>query len=209
MKKLLYLSLTSLFVSFMSCGLFKQLDLNQLQFGMSKQEVYNVAGSPNRILSARQTSDGFQEVLEYITARKEVYALEFWNDYLTGFEFVEEIVDYVPPVYPPAIRPEPGRPIIVYPQKPGKPGRPSQPDRPGRPGSTSRPEQPSRPEPPVRPIEPDRPQSSRPGTSTRPGSSTSTRPSTPTSTTRTEQNVTPTRSATRSNSTATDETETK
>ncbi|MCC8154705.1 MAG: hypothetical protein LIP01_11145 [Tannerellaceae bacterium] len=104
-----------LVVLLVSCGTSRSLDLNRLTTGMTKADVERVAGFPDRILAVNETSDGYQEVLKYRTTRGEIYALEFWNDYLTGYEYMYEDVQYVPAPYPPTIFPPYGRPLYVYP----------------------------------------------------------------------------------------------
>lgn len=173
MKKLIFFACMCLFI--VSCRSYRTLDLNRLTTGMSKAEVRSVVGRPYRVLAVNDTKDGYQEVLEYRTRRDEIYALEFWNDYLTGYEYLYDDLNYIPPLYPPLYYPEYGRPIIVYPLQPGRPNRPSNPNPPTRPDA-SRPGN----------TKPDRPQVSTPqnnqSTITRPstgsGTSTTTRPET-------------------------------
>lgn len=128
MKKIIYLFLAALILT--ACSSYKALNLNRLTAGMTKAQVESVAGIPYRILAINQTDDGIQEVLEYRTSRDEVYALEFWNNYLTGYEYLYEdnYYQYIPPVGPPTYFPDYGRPIIVV---PGRPDRPNY-DRPGQ-----------------------------------------------------------------------------
>lgn len=179
MKKIIIALLT--IVSITACGTYKTLDLSTLTFGMTTQEVIRIAGKPQRILSARNTPDGYQEVLEYQTRYNEVYALEFWDNYLTGYEYLYDDVVYVAPVAPPSYFPEFGRPIYIRPDRPrpDKPGvsnRPERPERPSQPGRPGRPEQPGRPSEPGRPERPERPTQTRPG---RPEQSSPSRPSRP------------------------------
>jgi len=89
---------------------------------MSKAEVERVAGLPDRILAVNESRDGYQEVLEYRTSRGEIYALEFWDDYLTGYEYLYEDVQYVPSLYPPVVYPPYGRPLYAYPGGVYRPG---------------------------------------------------------------------------------------
>lgn len=133
MKKLfIFLTLSLIFVS---CGMYKTADINSLTTGMSKMDVEYVMGPPTRVLAVNRTQYGLQEVLEYITRRDEVYALEFWDDYLTGYEFMYD--NWVPAPAPPAIRPPIGGPIRP-PHYTPDPGRPPQGGG-GRPGGTGRP----------------------------------------------------------------------
>jgi len=113
---------------------------------MTKAEVEQVAGLPSRILGFNESEDGIQEVLEYRTSRDEVYALEFWNDYLTGYEYLYDDYNYqyIPPVGPPAYYPDYGRPIVVIPGRPDRPNRPNRPNKPSQPNRPS-PSQPNRP----------------------------------------------------------------
>ncbi len=112
MKKFTFILIIGLLTA---CGTYRGLDLNRLTTGMSKSDVERVAGLPDRILAVNETSDGYQEVLEYRTSRGEIYALEFWNDYLTGYEYLYDDVQYVAYPHPPAIFPPYGRPLYVYP----------------------------------------------------------------------------------------------
>ncbi|MDR0823643.1 MAG: hypothetical protein LBN74_01000 [Prevotella sp.] len=156
MKKVFVLIVIT--VLFISCGSYKSLNLDKLTTGMTKEEVIYRVGEPRRVLAVNNTSDGYQEVLEYRTSRNEVYALEFWNDYLTGYEFLYDDVEYIAPA-PPAMLPDYGRPIIV--------GRPSRPSRPTTPSRTNRPTEPSRSTTPSRTNDSNRTnESGRPATNT-------------------------------------------
>lgn len=151
MKKILFFFLLLLILT--ACGSYKSLDLSKLTTGMTVDQVVAVMGPPDRILAANEKKEGYQEVLEYRTSRGEVYALEFWNNYLTGYEFLYDDVVYTPSLMPPPVWPAYGRPIYIlpghhhpdrpnYPDRPNRPSRPSQPNRPSRPSTSS----PSRPE---------------------------------------------------------------
>lgn len=183
MKKISLILLTSFLL--VACGAYKYLDLGMLTTGMTVAEVENLMGAPDRVLAVNKKDGYIQEVLEYRTARNEVYALEFWDNYLTGYEYLYDDVTYIPPVAPPMVFPDYGRPIYIYPPD----HHPNRPNRPNRPGS-NRPEsnRPSRPESnrPSRP-ESSRPESSRP-TTTRPQTKPAevTRPSNSGSSNRTE-----------------------
>ena len=186
MKKISLILLT--FFLLVACGAYKYLDLGMLTTGMTVAEVENLMGAPDRVLAVNKKDGYIQEVLEYRTARNEVYALEFWDNYLTGYEYLYDDVTYIPPVAPPMVFPDYGRPIYIYPPV-HHPSHPNRPNRPNRPGS-NRPEsnRPSRPESnrPSRP-ESSRPESSRP-TTTRPQTKPAevTRPSNSGSSNRTE-----------------------
>ena len=86
MKRLFVVASVILLLS--SCVSHRSLDLNRLSFGMTTQEVRALAGRPNRVLIMQQTPEAYQEVLEYRTGYSEVYALEFWNNYLSGVEYL-------------------------------------------------------------------------------------------------------------------------
>lgn len=135
MKKIVLLFVIS--AVFFSCGTYRSFDLNRLTTGMTKEEVIYTVGEPQRVLAVNNTNDGYQEVLEYRTSRSEVYALEFWNDYLVGYEFLYDDIPYVAPS-PPLILPDYGRPIYVV-RPTHRPGRPNQPGRPGNSGNSGRP----------------------------------------------------------------------
>lgn len=186
MKKIVFFSTLILLLT--ACGARQALDLNKLTIGMTVDQVVATVGPPDRILAANNKKEGYQEVLEYRTSRDEVYALEFWDNYLTGYEFLYDDVSYTPSLMPPVVWPIYGRPIYIYPghhhhhpnypnrpNRPSTPNRPSQPDRPGqsnrpsqpnRPGQSDRPGQSSRPSQPSRPetVRPSRPETTRPST---------------------------------------------
>lgn len=139
----------------MACGSYRSLDFGRLTTGMTKAQVEYVAGPPSRILAVNQTREGYQEVLEYRTSRSEVYALEFYDDYLVGYEFLYDDIDYIAPA-PPMILPDRGRPIVVRPgnDRPDRPSRPGRPNESNRPGNSNRPN--SGREDLTRPAEPSR-----------------------------------------------------
>ena len=189
MKRILFFVLIVFILS--ACASRRYFDLNQLTFGMTTEEVISMSGRPYRVLVARQTMDGYQEVLEYHTRYGEVYALEFWNNYLSGFEYLYDNVVYVAPVRPPMVFPHYGSPIVIIHNnnRPGRPNnqsnrpnnRPTQSTRPSqqnRPTQTNKPSENSRPTQSTRPSDLNRPnqsvqpnQSSRPTQSTRPSAS--------------------------------------
>ncbi|MDH6341419.1 hypothetical protein M2480_000171 [Parabacteroides sp. PFB2-12] len=119
MKKIVCFAVMA--IALVACGTTRSLDLRKLTTGMSKAQVEQLAGYPNRMISFKETSNGVQEVLEYQTAQREVYALEFWNDYLVGYEYLYEDVTYVAPVNPPVHYPPYGRPIYIAPNRPNRP----------------------------------------------------------------------------------------
>lgn len=190
MKKICVFILTSFLL--VACGAYKYLDLGMLTTGMTVAEVENLMGPPDRVLAVNKKDGYVQEVLEYRTARSEVYALEFWDNYLTGYEYLYDDVTYIPPAAPPMIFPDYGRPIYIYPDnppihsnRPNRPNRPSRPEsnrpesnRPNRPGSSS-----NRPES----VRPNRPQT-KPAEISRP----TTRPSTGSTSSRSEHYSNPT-----------------
>lgn len=187
MKKLSLVILTSFLL--VACGAYKYLDLGMLTTGMTIAEVENLMGPPERVLAVNKKDGYLQEVLEYRTGRNEVYALEFWDNYLTGYEYLYDDVNYLPPAAPPMVFPDYGRPIYIYPpdHHPSHPNRPNKPNRPNRP---SRPES-NRPES----NRPGRPETSRPQTKP----SEVTRPSNSGTSNRTEQYTNPTNSQSKTN----------
>ncbi len=149
-------------VSFLlvACGAYKYLDLGMLTTGMTVAEVEYLMGPPQRVLAVNKKDGYVQEVLEYRTAGNEVYALEFWDDYLTGYEYLYDDAAYLPPAAPPMVFPDYGRPIYIYPgNRPHHPNKPNKPNRPesNRPGypESNRPSRPGT----------NRPESSRPSNS--------------------------------------------
>jgi hypothetical protein len=169
MKKIIFhLSLLSVLfaICITGCVSTQNVNIGKLSFGMSKSQVRSLIGPPERILSTRQLSGGYQEILQYRTPLDEVYALEFINNYLVGYEFLYDDIIYIPP--PPSIRPPFGQPIFPH-YRPNRPIRPPTYYPPARPPETrppTRPERPStRPErpspevrPPTTPVEETRPE---------------------------------------------------
>ena len=99
-----------LLFTFTSCVTYTELSVNSLKSGMTVQEVRYSFGTPYKILTARNTISGYIEVLEYRRGR-EVYALEFWDDYLVGYEIIRG--SYITPVAPPLYRPAYGTSVLV------------------------------------------------------------------------------------------------
>ena len=168
MKKLSLVILTSFLL--VACGAYKYLDLGMLTTGMTIAEVENLMGPPERVLAVNKKDGYVQEVLEYRTGKNEVYDLELRDNCLTGYEFLYDDVNYLPPIAPPMVFPPYGRPIYIHPDHrpnhPNRPNRPSRPEsnRPGRP-ETNRPES-SRPET-NRPTRPEtKPEVTRPNSGT-------------------------------------------
>lgn len=160
MKKLSLVILTSFLL--VACGAYKYLDLGMLTTGMTIAEVENLMGPPERVLAVNKKDGYVQEVLEYRTGKNEVYALEFWDNYLTGYEFLYDDVNYLPPIAPPMVFPPYGRPIYIHPDH--RPNHPNRPNRPSRPES-NRPSRPETSRPQTKPSEVTRPSNN--GTSNR------------------------------------------
>lgn len=145
---------------FTGCSVYRGANISQVTTGMTKAQVSTIMGNPERILAVRSTDNGLQEVLQYRTLWDEIYALEFLNDYLVGYEFLYDDAPYVVPA-PPVIIPPYGTPVFP-PHRPGerppeRPGRPEQPETPGpEPPEVMPPLKPT-PEPPVRPVDPEPP----------------------------------------------------
>lgn len=182
MKKIIILFLVAVIVT--SCGVYQTVDINRLTTGMTKAQVVNMFGSPQRVLAANQTRDGYQEVLEYRTYRDEIYALIFWDDYLTGYEFLYDDITYVPAPAPPIMFPPRGRPLppIYYnpgtpaPPRPNPPGRPQPAPPSERPERPTQPTQPGRPQPAPPSENPGRPGNNSPGNNTKPATPPSENP---------------------------------
>ena len=88
----------------MSCGIFKTLTVDRLQLGMSRADVENIFGRPEKVLIVSMTDHGCQEILAHIIGN-DVYMLEFLNDQLIRYEFLSEDVVYAPS--PPPLPPPP------------------------------------------------------------------------------------------------------
>lgn len=139
MKRILLI--VTIIVSFTACGTYNSVDsMSQLRSGMTKGEVEYYLGQPIDVLTVNYTQNGIQEVLAFRNNYDEVYAVEFWDNYLTGYEYLYDDIPYMAPA-PPTMLPPAGRPIIVAPGhgRPNRPGRPSRPSRPAKPNRPSRP----------------------------------------------------------------------
>ena len=145
MKKLISIFLLLMLLS--ACGTYRTITVSRLKLGMSKADVEYMFGPPKRILSVSQSEYGYQEVLEYKTNNGEIYALDFMNDQLVGYEFLYDDIDYIPPM---------PQPVVIVPGY--YPGRPI--ERPPRPRPPARPVPPARPNPDN--VTPSRPPSTRP-----------------------------------------------
>ena len=176
MKKMFFI--LSIAAMLTACGTYRSFDLNLLTFGMTKREVINTVGRPNRVLAERQTKDGYEEVLEYNNAYNQYFALEFWNDYLTGYQLLYNDITYVPPISPPISYPIYGRPIYIYSNVSNRSGvnsRPNNSNYPNYPNNPNYSNKQSQPSKSVKSAQPNYPTSpSRPGISENPN-----RPSTP------------------------------
>ena len=94
-----------------SCGIYKTLTVDRLQLGMSRADVENIFGHPEKVLIVSMTEHGYQDILAYKIGN-DVYMLEFMNDQLIRYEFLREDVVYLPhpPLPPPLHPPQPVRP---------------------------------------------------------------------------------------------------
>jgi hypothetical protein len=91
--------------------MFKSLDVNSLQLGMTKAQVSSMFGKPDRILYAGRSDKGYEEVLQYRTSLYELYALTFFDDQLESYEFLVEEIPAGSQIRPPVTHP-------VYPLPP-------------------------------------------------------------------------------------------
>ena len=135
MKKSVFQFLPLIFL--VGCGIFKTITVDQLQMGMTKADVNNIFGPPEKRLVGSLTEHGYQEILAYRIGSNDIYALEFMDDRLVRYEFLREDVVYVPPppmrpVYPihqmpveqpPAAKPSPPPPAKPSPLPSSRPVR--------------------------------------------------------------------------------------
>lgn len=153
-----------------SCASTRVSPIDQLTIGMSKRDVQYTIGPPDRLIEAHYVNGEYLEVLQY-TVYGDVYALEFWNDYLTSSEYLyaDRGYYYAPPAYPPSYYGDRGRPIIIINRPPNyRPGQNTRPPNSGRPEGNTRPPGSGRPENNTRPPSSGRPESGRPSENTRP-----------------------------------------
>ena len=168
MKKIFLLGIISvLFVSCVVTTTTKTPNYGKLTIGMSMYQVQNLIGPPERVLSLTRTAHGYEEIWQYRTAYNEVFALEFLNEILEGYQFLYEDYQYAPSPY--YYRPSYGRPIFpdYRPNRPIYRPYPSSPDNNRPPSNTQHPE-----------YRPPRPETGRPGSSSRPETTTPPRPET-------------------------------
>ena len=152
MKKTFLLFLPMLFL--VTCGIYKTVTVDRLQLGMSRAEVEDIFGRPEKILVVSMTEHGRQEILAHKIGN-DIYSLEYMNDQLVRYEFLREDVVYVP---------RPPLPPVVFVQEDHPPVRP----RPVEHPPATKPSPPSAPlvDPGKKEQENQRPES----TSRRPGS---------------------------------------
>lgn len=139
-------------------------NFKNLTVGMSKSEVEYWIGPPELYLSVIRTSQGIEEVLQYRNIYNEVFALEYFNDYLVSANYIYSGSWY--PMYPPVNYPGFGRPVFPPGYRPNRPAP--------RPPGWANPKPPVNPRPPaeVRPPSNSGGGNTRPPASTRPGSNT-------------------------------------
>ena len=165
MKKIVLLGLISIFL--IGCSVSRQQpNYGKLRIGMSMHQVENLIGPPERVISLTRTAYGYEEIWQYRTVHNEVFALEFLNEVLEGYQFLYEDYRYVPS--PNYYRPPHGRPIFPN-YKPNRPIYRPTPSRPNQPPSNSQ-------HPNYRPPRPESTSPSRPGGSSgvRPGNNQNT-----------------------------------
>jgi len=140
MKKSVFLLFLLIFP--VACGIYRTVTIDSLQLGMTKAEVENLFGRPEKIIMAMLTDEGRQEISVYKIGYNDLYTLEFMNDHLFRYEFLREEVVYVPrpPILPPPVfiippyYPVPPKPFEPLPPvtKPISPSPSVQPERPER-----------------------------------------------------------------------------
>jgi hypothetical protein len=137
MKKKILFALFIFTIVMSSCVTHRTLYINQLTVGMTVAQVEATYGPPRRVLESKRMADGHLYATEYRNYNGDVYALEFWDDYLVGYEYLYE-ERYVAPVAPPAYRPVYGTKVVVIRQSNNRPSqRPPQNVRP--PANNNRP----------------------------------------------------------------------
>ena len=165
MKKKILFALFIFTIVMSSCVTHRTLYINQLTVGMTVAQVEATYGPPRRVLESKRMADGHLYATEYRNYNGDVYALEFWDDYLVGYEYLYE-ERYVAPVAPPAYRPVYGTKVVVIRQSNNRPSqRPPQNVRPpannnrpnNRPNNNNNNNNNSRPNQSTRPSEQTRP----------------------------------------------------
>ena len=111
-------------MAFSACVTYTSLNVNSLRSGMTVQEVRYHYGTPYRIITSTNTINGYLEILEYRNGRS-IYALEFWDDYLVGYERVYS--NYITPVAPPSYWPSYGTSVLVIRERHNSYYRPNRP----------------------------------------------------------------------------------
>ena len=115
MKKTIIFLLPLIFFS--ACGIYKTVTVDHLRLGMTRDEVEDIFGRPEKVLLVSMTEHGRQEISAYKIGNNDIYTLEFMNDLLVRYEFLREDVVYVPP---PPLQPI----VIVQPVRPQPVERP-------------------------------------------------------------------------------------
>jgi len=121
MKKYMFLMVLVITVTLQSCSVYTTSYVDRLTVGMTIQQVEARYGPPRRVIEARRTPSGFLHVLEYRNRNREVYALEFWDNYLVGYEYLYDDYRYIAPIAPPQYRPSFGTRVVVIRSNPQRP----------------------------------------------------------------------------------------
>ena len=115
MKKTIIFLLPLIFFS--ACGIYKTVTVDHLRLGMTRVEVEDIFGRPEKVLLVSMTEHGRQEISAFKIGNNDIYTLEFMNDLLVRYEFLREDVVFVPPPshrpYPVQVVPQPVRPAPV------------------------------------------------------------------------------------------------
>lgn len=155
MKQIIIIFMISILLS--SCNTTMTVgDIRTLDVGMSRAQVDAYWGNPRRLITVEYTREGVFEVYEYNSYYREVYAVQFLNGFVVGYDILYK--DFYTRPRPNSVPNRPNRPSSPN----NRPNRPQEPDRPSN--QPSRPNQPNRLNQPNKPDQPDKPnRPSRPG----------------------------------------------
>lgn len=67
--------------------------MQNIKIGMTKDEVVSTMGKTYKVMEAKQTTDGYREVLGYVDWQNGIYRLRLLNGKLTEWDYI------LPPVH--------------------------------------------------------------------------------------------------------------
>lgn len=92
-KKLLLLFIpicifTSCYTTRMKNELKADDNMQKVRIGMTKEEVVSIMGDTYKVMEAKQTADGYQEVIGYVDLQNGIYRLRLSNGKVAEWDYI-------------------------------------------------------------------------------------------------------------------------